>query len=211
LLKRSDDGRNSKITNRRPAAFLIVGTFLFFLFPFILLLIVHIPAIQRLLIAEVSLRLEKSTGIEVRLEGYRWNPISCLCLLEVKVLSSGREVIKCEKAKLSYHISWHWPYLCPEELYLERPFLILEKDEDRTFRLPCSEPHESCRPFTLERPSLRYSFPWPAIRILSGVIEAEQNGQKVLSVKNVSGTLAYHFDQGPYGPRLKLDLGQWQR
>ncbi len=172
-------------------------------------LMLHIPAVQeRVLKAAVS-KIESSTGIAVRLDSFRWSPFRELRLFGLKVKASGENVLECEEASLGYRFSWNWPYIHPGELSLEKPWLQLERDAEGRFQLSTGKPEKSGD--SREGRNIPWAgLPWPQVRITSGTIIAYQNGQVVLSVRDVNATLLFQEIPGSDGPKLKINFGQWQ-
>jgi translocation and assembly module TamB len=172
-------------------------------------LILHIPAVQEWLLKEALSKLEASTGIAVRLASFRWSPFRELRLFGLKVKASGENILECEEAKLAYHFSLNWPYIHPGELSLEKPWLQLERDAEGHFQLWPGKPKG--RGDSREIKSIPWvRLPWPQVRITSGSIIAYQDGQVVLSVRDVNATLLFQEIPGSDGPKLKINFGQWQ-
>jgi autotransporter translocation and assembly factor TamB len=180
-----------------------------FLLSLTLVLALHIPAVQEYLLKEAVHKLETSAAIEVQLGSFHWSPFRELRLVNLKVKATGKNILECEEARLGYHLSLTWPYLHPGELHLEKPWLQLERDAQGNFQLPTEKAPEGgnsrgSKPFPWA------GFPWPQVRIVSGNIVAYQNGQVVLSVRDVNATLSFQVVSGSDGPKLKINFGQWQ-
>jgi hypothetical protein len=210
LRGKSNDSKVAKSGGRRPLRLLMVSLLFLLLLPLLLLLILHLPFVQRQVIAHVVQRLEYNTGVQIHVESYIWQPFNHLKLVDLRVESSGKEVMKCDKVQLDYRLSLNWPYLYPEELYLERPSIHLEKDDKGTYRLFRLDAKRAKKETSFGGPSFWVRYPWPPVRIVSGDIGAEQDGKQILSLRNVSGTFSFNVVQGPNGPRLKIDIGRWQ-
>ena len=101
------------------------------------------------------------------------------------------------------------PIFTPRAIVLEKPSLHLERDAQGRWQLPARKgaPPEASQP---GKPFPWSSFPWPQVRIVSGTITAAQNGQVVLSIRDVNATLSVQEMMDSDGPWLKLDFGQWQ-
>lgn len=205
---------------RRHLPLLLIWFFLLITsIPFFLIFAIHLPWIQKQIFIYASHQLKKNTDIELQLESLEWRPFSCFRLLRLEMQTSGELFLECERAELAYHFSWKWPYLHPSELSLQKPFLRLEKDEAGNWSIPKgknpadSETNPSEKTTQEEAPktpSFWVRFPWPQVRFSSAVIFAYQNGQPVLSVRNVTGTFSLYVVSGPKGPSLKIDLGHLQ-
>jgi autotransporter translocation and assembly factor TamB len=210
LLRQKKTVRGKQSDNTSFLLRLFAGVFLCVLIiPLSMVLMLHIPAVQKSLFQKAVEKLATSEGIEIQLESFSWSPLREVRLFNLKVTSSGENVLLCEEAKLGYHLSLHWPYLHPDELSLEKPWLRLERDAQGHWRLPATKSQgagnaRGSKPFPWS------SFPWPQVRIISGNIVAYQDGQTVLSVRDVNATLSFEEVLGADGPRLKINFGQWQ-
>ncbi|MGV8074170.1 MAG: translocation/assembly module TamB domain-containing protein [Syntrophobacteraceae bacterium] len=190
--------------------------------PLFLILILHLPGVQSEVIKRVIRQIEIVTPLQVQLKNYRWSPFSGLSLKELKVQSSRKNILECEKAQLSYSLSLSRPYIKANEIYLEKPVLRLDKDAEGHWILPQDAKNgndkagsvaggDAAHPAADEASSLMFRFPWPRIRIFSGVVTAEQNGRQILTIRDVTGTLTVEPAHDANGrPSLKVHLGQWQ-
>jgi hypothetical protein len=196
--------------------------------PLAAILALHLPPVQKQVIGGVVGRIERATVLSIQLESFRWLPFSGLWVNDLKLRSAGREVLDCGQAQISYSLSWNWPYFVPKELILDSPVIRLEKDSKGQWQLPLPHRpaesamamHESTREAvggtaseetrTKAQDTARWlSFPWPPVRVKSGVITAEQDGRSILNIRDVSGTLSFQPVSGPDGPSLKVKLGDW--
>jgi autotransporter translocation and assembly factor TamB len=179
------------------------------LIPVCAVLVLHVPAVQEWVLKEVLRKLETSAGIGVELDSFRWSPFRELHVFGLKVKASGENVLECEEAALDYRLSWSWPYIHPKGIALEKPWLQLERDSEGHFQLSpgkSKEPGDSRGSKSVPWASL----PWPQIRINSGSIIAYQDGQVVLSVRDVNATFFFEEVAGSDGPKLKINFGPWQ-
>lgn len=124
--------------------------------------------------------------------------------------SGKKDFLRCEEAQLSYKLSWEWPYLIPKVLFLDKPLLRLEKDVHGKWRIPRTGNVNFGDRVLSDLPTRFRSFPWPEVRINSGKIVAFQEGQVVLSLQNVTGSLPVRVLPGDDGPTLTIDLEHWQ-
>ncbi len=106
------------------------------LIPTSLILALHVPAVQRYLVQEAVHRLETKADVGIQIESVLWSPFRESRLFHLKVKTSGENILECDEAKLRYHLSWRWPYLSPDELLLERPWLRLERDAQGQLQIP---------------------------------------------------------------------------
>jgi hypothetical protein len=169
----------------------------------------HIPSVQEHLLQMAVERLESEAGIGVQLESFRWSPFWELQVYNLRATSSGQPFLDCGEARLGYHLSWSWPFVYLDGLYLEKPTLQLERDAEGQWRIP------NYRSATAEigREPRHFpwaGFPWPQIRIVSGSIVAYQDGEMVLSIRDVNAGLSFEEIPGTDGPKLKINFGQWQ-
>ena len=179
------------------------------LIPSCLILALHIPAVQKELIGKLIREIEAGTGVDIRIESYVWLPFSRLNLAQVQVRSSENELLECSKAQITYHFSSIWPYILPDELYLENPVFSLEKNAQGAWQFPGKQ--KSGETGTLSRESASRLFPpLPKVRVSSGTVLVRQQGRQIATIRGINGTLAFKVVQGPDGPVIKLDLGQWQ-
>ncbi|MFP5212982.1 MAG: AsmA-like C-terminal region-containing protein, partial [Acidobacteriota bacterium] len=180
-----------------------------------MVVVLHLPPVQQWIIDRIVNQIERATQAEVHLSSYRWWTFSRLHLEDLRIGSAGKDVIVCEKAQLSYSLSLNRPYIIPDEIVLEKPTIHLEKDPDGRWRLPFARKSPDGKPEGKEEagrpgePPLWLRFPLPVIRIVSGNIVGTQSGNTVLSIRDMTGTLALKIEQGPGGPSIKVDLGQW--
>jgi hypothetical protein len=188
--------------------FLALVSIVVLVIPSLLLFLLHLPIIQGQLLTYIAERLGRNSDVEIRFSASQWQPFSRLSVLGLNIRASGIELVKCSRAELTYRLSWSRPYLLAEELYLERPFLHLEKEEDGTYRLfrPNSRNATNGRPG--EDVSFWARYPFPRVHIVSGVIEAEQNGHQVLSLRDMNATFSPKILQGKNGRGLRIDMGK---
>jgi len=176
--------------------------------PLLIIMALHLPPVQNRVIREVVRQIEKAAPVSVQLGSYRWWPFSRLHLFDLKVQAAGKDVLVCGKAQLAYHLSLRRPYFHPDEIYLEKPAFHLEKDSAGHWRLPGGEAGENAVGASQSSSWLR--FPWPRVKIVSGAIEALQDGRPVLTIRDVTGALTVRAVTGPEGPAVTIDFGQWQ-
>ncbi|MFZ2448303.1 MAG: translocation/assembly module TamB [Syntrophobacteraceae bacterium] len=192
-----------------PLRLAVLGIAALVLVPVLAVLALHIPAVQNEIIHRVVGEIEKATQYKVELASYRWWPFSRLYLDNVKVEADGRKILDCEAARLSYSLTPSWPYVNVEEIYLEKPFLQLERNAEGKWRVPV-------RPVAVPGGDsaggdpLWSRIPLPTLRIVSGTVEARQQGKIVLSIKDVTGVLLLKTVQGPGGPEIRVDFDNWQ-
>ena len=192
-----------------PLRILVAGLCCFLLVPLALVIALHVPAVQDYLLQKAIQKLEASADLQIQLSSARWSLWHELRLVDLKVKASGENILECGEASLGYYLSWKWPYVHPVAVVLEKPSLRLERDAQGHWQLPGRKgpPSEASRP---ANPFPWSRFPWPQVRIVSGTIAATQNGQVVLSIADVNGTISVQEMTGSQGPWLKIDFGPWQ-
>ncbi|MCE5242401.1 MAG: hypothetical protein ABFD98_08590 [Syntrophobacteraceae bacterium] len=188
---------------------LLWGGILAVLIPLGAILALHVPAVQRAIIGPLVGMAGKQAGVDIRVESFDWSPLSRLDLFRVRVRSDGNDLLECPKVRIICHLSMEWPYLVPEELYLEDPLLSLEKSAAGEWIIPGR--HKNGGPKNLSgEPAGRLFTPLPRVRISSGTVVVHQDGKTVGTMRGITGTLSLKVVQGADGPAIKLDFGQWQ-
>ncbi len=207
----NSDGRKNRCARPRlpvrPAALIIA---LLVLLPVLAVLILHIPAVQNEIVLGAVSQIAAAAQLEVKLESYRWRPFSGLCLEGVKVRSEGMTVLDCRKVDLSYTLSMGRPHVRVREIYLEKPYLRLEKSHEGKWRVPGKPAGNGQGRGDAGGDPPWAKFPLPKVRVLSGVVEGRQDGKTIFSIKDFTGTLNLKTVKGPHGPEVRLDLDDWR-
>ncbi len=191
---------------------------------FLAALALHLPSIQQEIISRAVGQIDATAGYRVQIESYKWWPFSRLYLSNVKVQAEGRQILSCENIRLDYRLSISRPYVIPEEVFLEKPFLQLERSIEGRWQIPAPAQRSNEKDEGAQGAKTAFwrALPLPAIRIESGSITGAQAGNTILSVKNISGGVRLETIIGPDGPRLRIDfeklaaeaesseLGQWR-
>ncbi len=166
----------------------------------------HIPSVQKRTIQWAVSRIEAATRFKVQIRSYRWQPFSRICLNKVNIESQGKQILDCEKVRLKFHLSTKRPYVTIKELYLEKPFLQLERNNDGKWIVPAPDGRKGQgNERAGEEPSwTRIQF--PRIQIFSGTIEARQQGNTVLYIKDISGAVYLKAVSGSDGLKIRLDF-----
>ena len=167
----------------------------------------HLPSVQKEIILRGVRWLEASTNLNVQIRSYRWLPFSGIYLTEVKIESEGKPILDCNKVRLNYTLSIERPYIILQEVYLEKPLLQLERSADGKWLLPTLPVNKAdgngvsagYQPF-------EPSWTLPRIRIISGTIEAKQQGNTVLSIKDISGAVHLRTVRGAEGPKIQMEF-----
>ncbi|MHC1727140.1 MAG: translocation/assembly module TamB domain-containing protein [Syntrophobacteraceae bacterium] len=171
-------------------------------------LALHLPSIQQEIILRAVGQIEAATNYGVQIESYNWWPFSHLYLTNVKVQAEGKQILSCEKIRLDYRLSVSRPFIIPDEVYLEKPFLQLERSVDGKWQIPVpsSPGGKKAEGREGDKGSFWNDFKLPRIRVNSGSITASQGGTTILSVKNISGGIRLETLSGPDGPRIRVDF-----
>jgi len=203
---KSDQG-----SDRRFLRWLVLAVSGFLLLPLSAFVFLHLPWVQKRVIGKVTRPVEKTAGVQIELESYRWSSFSRMQLTSLQVMSNQKDFLRCDQAQLSFRISTEWPYLIPKVLLLDKPVLYLEKDARGKWRIPrAAGTAQKAGEASNRRTARRIAFPWPEVRINSGQIIAFQEGHVVLSLQNVTGSLFVKTSPGDDGPILSINLGQGQ-
>ena len=205
---------NTKRTRTHKAPFLIRlaawGTAVLLFLAFSAIIALHVPAIQKEIILRGVTRIEAATNLRVQIRSYQWWPFSGIYLTDVKIESAGEQILDCDKVRLKYKFSTRRPYIIVEEVYLEKPFLQLERSPDGKWMVPAppegighrrqiaagGEPSEP----------LWASIQLPRVQIVSGTVEAQQQGNTILSIKDISGAVHLRAVQGAEGPKIQINF-----
>jgi hypothetical protein len=174
------------------------------------LIVFHIPAVREQILLGAVGHFEAATLVRVEFASCRWRPFSGLSLAGVKVRSGGMTILDCEKVALSCTLSLGRPFVRVEEIFLEKPFLRLEKDREGKWRLPRELSGRGQGRAEPEADPLWGWYPLPRLRVLSGVVEGRQDGETVFSIRDFTGVLNLKTVPGPHGPEIRLDLDNWR-
>jgi len=205
---------NTKRTRPHKAPFLIRlaawGTAVLLFLASSAIIALHVPTIQKKIILRGVTLIEAATNFRVQIRSYQWWPFSGIYLTSVKIESEGKHILDCDKVRLNYKLSIRRPYIIVEEVYLERPFLQLERSADGKWLVPAppeGKGHGREVP-TGGEPSgpLWASIQLPRIQIVSGTIEARQQGNTILSIKDISGDVHLRAVPGAEGPKIQIDF-----
>jgi uncharacterized protein involved in outer membrane biogenesis len=171
----------------------------------------HLPSIQKEIILTGIERLEAATNLEVQIRSYRWLPFSGIRLTDVRIRSGGRQFLDCDKVRLDYRLSIKWPYLIVERVYLEKPFLQLERSADGKWLFPSPggsgiENEPQIDSANAEKPGepLWTRIHLPSIQIVSGTIEATQQGNTIISIKDITVAVQLKAVSGAKGSRMQM-------
>ena len=168
-------------------------------------LALHIPAVQKQIILRAAGEIQKATNYGVQIESFTCWPFSRLYLDDVSVQAEGKKILTCARIGVSYSLSLHWPYVLIDAVYLEKPFLQLERGGDDKWQIPQARSSEGEGGQVESNPFWIHVVP-PKVTIDSGTIEGRQQGNIILSVKNVSGSIHLQAVSGEKGPKIRVDL-----
>ncbi len=174
------------------------------LLPLVAIVALHVPAVQKEVILNAANKIGEISHVNVELGSYTWMPLSSLDLEKLKVETEGKNVFGCTLVRLDYSLSAKWPYIVVPEIYLEKPSLQLEKNEEGKWRVALEQ---TARPSGYK---FWLDYPLPLLRISSGTIEGRRDGKVVLSIKDISGVVHLKKVQGREGPEIRIDPDNWQ-
>ncbi len=170
----------------------------------------HIPTIQKEIICTCATRIAAATNFRVQILSFQLRSFSGIYLTDVKIESQGKQILECGKVRLKYKLSIRWPHFIVKEVCLEKPFLQLERSADGKWLVPVPpEGKEQRREVPAGgEPSepIWTSIQLPVIQIVSGTIEATQQGNTILSIKDFSGAVYLRAIPGPEGPKIQIDF-----
>ncbi len=178
----------------------------------------HMPPVQKKVIHWAVSRIESATKFKVQIQSYRWRPFSGISLDQVKIESEGKQILDCEKVRLKYRLSTKRPYVTIKEVYLKKPFLQLERNNDGKWVVPAPIGGKGEGNERLGAEPSWTQIQFPKIQIFSGTIEARQQGNTILHVKDISGAVYLKAIPGAEGPQIRLNfenlhararLGEW--
>ncbi len=203
------DGNNTKKEVLHKVPFVIRlaawGAALLFFVVLLALVALHVPALQKEIIRRGVARIETATNFRVQILSYRWWPFSGINLAGVKIESEGKQILDCDKVHLKYSLSIKRPYIIVEEVYLEKPFLHLERSADGKWQLPASSAKGGQGSAKGDEPYWAH-MQLPRIQIVSGTIEARQQGDTILSIKDISGAVNLKAVSGAEGLKILLEF-----
>jgi len=201
-------GRASLSLRMGTAIIAVIGSLALFA-----ILALHIPFVQKEIIVQIEKRIETETHYRAEFTSFQWRPISALILEGLRVEAEGAPVLECEKVRVSCGLSMGSPYIEVQEIYLQKPFLHLERTADGKWRVPGRTAQSLSRAIDRaaggsgnEPSPPPERLPFPKVRIFSGQIEARQQGKTIMTVKDVTGVLKLYAVQGPNGREIRVDL-----
>lgn len=194
-----------------PARAIVWGVAFAIGIPIVLLGFLHLPLVQGVVLDTLIRKIEDRTDLKIRMDGYNWRPLSQLDLEKLSIRNRDREILECERARVTYALSVWRPFVYPEEIHLEKPVIHVEQDERGRWQIP--------RPNRVHGKSgesgLKQSLRWNGasrfqVRVAGGTVLGWKHGDRVLTIRNISGILPILLEFGEDGPRIKIDLGEWQ-
>ncbi len=170
----------------------------------------HLPSIQNEIILRSVTWIQAATNFRVQIRSYQWWPFSGIYLTDVKIESEGKQILDCNKVRLDYKLSIERPYIIVKEVYLEKPLLQLERSAEGKWLVPAtlgSKGHRNGGPAG-DEPTEPSGTPvqLPRIQIVSGTIEARQQGNTIFSIKDISCAIHLRTVEGAEGPKIEMDF-----
>lgn len=168
------------------AAVLLVSAFV---------LVVQAAGFQRYLVESWVESLDRQSGIQLRISHYSWQWPLRLVVDGVEMHRHGRKMLQCDRATITLRPCLERPFWYVAHLALDRPFFYLEKDLGgrwmSTANRPDGQPPPVPAPSGGRVPDSTRSI---IVRVESGTIVADQDGQRVLKIGNVAGQLTLPYD-----------------
>ena len=177
------------------------------LVPALVVFALHIPSVQQSLIISIVNRIENATHYKVEIQSYKWWPFSRLYVEKLRIESGGKTILDCGEVRLSYGFRASFPFINPKEIYLDKPFLQVERSDDGKWLLPGSteggrgQGGEGCG-----GGSMLLNMALPTLHVVSGTIEGRQRGNIVLSIRDATGIIHLKRVSGPEGVSIGVDL-----
>ncbi|WP_170920281.1 translocation/assembly module TamB domain-containing protein [Desulfacinum hydrothermale] len=174
-----------------------------------LMLAIHVPWVQGKVIAYGSDWVRNTLGIELNVGKVAWNPFRGIRLEQVRAAVAQKRFLEAEAVALDYGLTLAPPYFHARRLTLVRPLLDLEKGPDGRWILPVSS---SRKGETSDGGPIRWDkLPLPSLRVIQARVRAHEDGQKILDIQEMTGTLrleGFVRDDGSSGLNIRLD--KWQ-
>lgn len=177
----------------------------------VLLALLHLPPVQGVVVDFLIQKIEDRIGMKIMIAGYAWQPFSQLDLKGLSIRAGDSRVLDCDQASAAYGFSPWQPFVHLETLTLEKPVIHLERDARGRWQV--RRPDLVCGRAPEAAPKVRFPLDGVSrfeVRIVGGTVLGQVNGQDVLAIRNMSGSLPFRMETGEGGPRFKVDLGQWQ-
>ena len=170
----------------------------------------HLPPVQKEIIRIGIDRIEAATNLKVIIRSYRWLPFSGINLADVKIESGGKRILDCEKVRLKYKFSVRRPYVVVEKVYLEKPFLQLESSDGGKWLVTVppgekAQGRDGAAGDEANEP-LWAHIQFPSIHVVSGTIKAVQQGNTIISIKDISGAVHLKALPGSNGPKIQMEF-----
>lgn len=176
--------------------------------PVLCLFALHLPPVQKEIVARAARSLERNTQYKVELESFTWWPFSDLCLANVRLGAEGRQVLDCREVRLGFRFSWSRPHLALEEVVLDRPVLELEKSAEGRWLIPAFLAKNGFKKISGDL-SGGPPVPVPRLRIVSGTVIGWQQGKIVLSVRDITGTVGLESIPDVDGSKIRVVFDNW--
>ncbi len=176
-----------------------------------LVALLHLPPVQGVVVDYLIQTIEDRTGLKIVIAGHGWQPLSQLDLNGLSIGTGESRILECDRARVTYGFSIWRPFVRLEDVTLEKPVIHLDRDKGGRWQI--SRP-DRVRGKAAE-PVPRARFPLDGssrfqVRVVGGTVLGQVNGQEVLAIRNISGSLPFRVEPGEDGPRIRVDLEKWQ-
>lgn len=188
---------NGPGTRASVGRWLLLVTCLFIVLVSSCLLSLFAPKVQRYLVKSWLEDLDRRCGIALVTKDFVWNWPFTVTLHAVEMDLHGKRLMDCVEAAVTFSLSGARPFWYVKELVLDHPVFYLEKDSTGRWATPSPSPRGSkAGGGSQGEPPARESPRSIRIRLDGGTIVAEQDGQSVMRVGNISGQLTLSYDDG---------------
>jgi hypothetical protein len=172
--------------------------------------VLYTPWMQDEIIRHGLKRIEQWADVQIEAGDCRLSPLTVMRIESLRVTSGDREFIVSDRVEIAFQLQRSWPYLSPRLVLFDKPAIYLEKDQQGRWRIPKDETAAFHGRVPLKGVTRWRDFSWPEVRVRSARIVAWQNGEIILSLHNLNGTIPYRVVSVAGEPTFIIDLGRWR-
>lgn len=168
-------------------------------------LAIHTPWIQKRAVESLSARIQKETGLQMVLGGFRWFPTGHLRLENLAAEVDGRPLFSAASVEVDYAFRWSRPHVKIRNLVLTQPVLRVEKTPEGAWRVPVSGSRGGNGIST--GAGLRILMDPVPVTMVSGRIQGFDGDRCLLDVHEITGRLSLRGapDGSPLGIEVSLE------